>query len=161
MVFFPPKSFLHSTAISMSHTMSFVYHLPLGCNQSSCSHPGCLSILKNSPMSLCRTRRAGCGGNEDKEKCLFCWHMSCATCCWQDTEPRSVVCFRYCLQAASTVLNAIWQSPHKATWTPTQHKQIWPLHSSSVLSVHCLTTLNYPIWANASVICVFIQNILL
>ena len=41
-----PNIFHHGSPISMSCTMSFVYHLPPGHNQSNCSHPGSLSISK-------------------------------------------------------------------------------------------------------------------
>lgn len=119
-----PNIFHHGSSISMSHTMSFVYHLPPGYNQSNCSHPGCRSILKNSLMSLCGTWREGCGSNEDKE-CVF----SADRCPVQHADRAlnsdPMYGFRGCLHKSLRMFITVWQANNNHISRCTQN---WPLH---------------------------------
>lgn len=118
--------FPHGSPISMSHTMSFVYHLPPGYNQSTSSHPACLSILKNSLVSLWGTWREGCGGDGGKE-CVFS-----ADRCPVQRPDRALNLdllygFRHCLHTSLIMFIAVWQdtSNHINKLT-----RIRPLHGS-------------------------------
>ena len=110
-----PNIFHHGSPISMSHTLSFVYHLPLGRNQSSYSHPGCLSILKNSPMSLHGTWREGCGGDGGKE-CVFSADRCVVQCADRALNSDLMYGFRGCLHTHHWVFHSTLtshQQPHK------------------------------------------------
>lgn len=119
-----PNIFHHGSPISMSHTVSFVYHLPLGRNQSSYSHPGCLSILKNSPMSLHGTWREGCGGDGGKE-CVFSADRCVVQCADRALNSDLMYGFRGCLHTHHwECFIPLWQatSNHINKFT-----QSWPL----------------------------------
>lgn len=118
-------AFYYGSPISMSHTMSFVYHLPQGYNQSHCGHPGCQNILKNSLTSLCGIWKEGCGSDEGKER-VFSADRCPVEHADRVLNSDHLYGFGHCLHTTSTISIAIGQdiSNHVNKLTP-----IWPWYS--------------------------------